>query len=60
MVHFITGFISMDLQLKQRKLFENHFLQEGGKFNFWLEIRNLKEEVNDENVESGVCDDVDE
>ena len=50
----------MDLQLKQRKLFENHFLQEGGKFNFWLEIRNLKEEFKDENVESGVCDDVDE
>ena len=42
-----------------RKVFENKFLQESEeegkfKFKFSVKIRNLKEEVKDENVESGV------
>ena len=35
---------------------ENKFIQEGVTSNFSVKIRNLKEEVKDENVESGVCD----
>ena len=40
--------------LAKRK--ENKFIQEGVTSNFSVKIRNLKEEVKDENVESGVCD----
>ena len=39
-----------------RKLFENQFLLEEDKFKFSVKIKNLKEEVKDENVESGVSD----
>jgi len=39
-----------------RKLFENQFLLEGDKFKFSVKIKNLKEEVKDENIESGVSD----
>ena len=36
--------------------FRNQFLNEDGKFEYSLEIRNLKEEVKDENVDSGASD----
>ena len=39
-----------------RKLFEKQFLLQNDKFKFSIKIRNLKEEVKDENVESGVSD----
>ena len=39
-----------------RKLFEKRFLTDENKFKFSIEIRNLKEEFKDENVESGVSD----
>ena len=39
-----------------RKLFENKFLQKNDVFKFSVKIRNLKEEVKDENVESGFSD----
>ena len=39
-----------------RKTFENKFLSKDDKFKFSVKIRNLKEEVKDENVESGVSD----
>ena len=39
-----------------RKAFENKFLLKDDKFKFSVKIRNLKEEVKDENVESGVSD----
>ena len=39
-----------------RKLFENQFLLDEDKFKFSVKIKNLKEEVKDENVESGVSD----
>ena len=37
-----------------RKLFEKQLLLQNDKFKFSVKIRNLKEEVKDENVESGV------
>ena len=39
-----------------RKLFEKQFLLQNDKFKFSVKIRNLKEEVKYENVESGVSD----
>ena len=41
-----------------RKVLENKFIQEQdtANFKFSVKIRNLKEEVKDENVESGVSD----
>merc|ERR1712062_292326 len=36
--------------------FRNQFLNEDGKYEYSLEIRNLKEEVKDENVDSGASD----
>ena len=39
-----------------RKLFEKRFLTDENKFKFSIEIRNLKEEFKDENIESGVSD----
>ena len=38
------------------KIFVAQFLDEENKFEFSLEIRNLKEEVQDENYESGISD----
>ena len=38
------------------KYFRNNFMDEDSKISFDVEIRNLKEEVKDENVESGVSD----
>ena len=38
------------------KLFEKQFLLQNDKFKFSVKIRNLKEEVKYENVESGVSD----
>ena len=39
-----------------RKVLANKFIQECGRFKFSVKIRNLKEEVKDDNVESGVSD----
>ena len=38
------------------RYFSSQIAEEGGHFNYNYEIRNLKEEVKDENVESGVSD----
>ena len=38
------------------RYFSSQIAKEGGRFNYNYEIRNLKEEVKDENVESGVSD----
>jgi len=38
------------------KYFRNNFMDEDSKISFDVKIRNLKEEVKDENVESGVSD----
>ena len=38
------------------RYFSSQIAKEGGRFNYIYEIRNLKEEVKDENVESGVSD----
>ena len=38
------------------KIFMAQFLDEGRKFEYSLEIRNLKEEIKDENYESGISD----
>ena len=39
-----------------RKLFEKKFVSQNDDFKYYVTIRNLKEEVKDENVESGVSD----
>ena len=39
-----------------RALFRSQFLNAGGWYDYSLEIRNLKEEVKDENYESGISD----
>ena len=40
----------------EKQVFFNQFLNEDGKYEYSLEIRNLKEEVKDENVDSGASD----
>ena len=42
-----------------REVLRAQFVNEGNKFDYLLEIRNLKEEVKDENCESGISDDED-
>jgi len=39
-----------------RKLFEKKFVRQNDDFKYYVTIRNLKEEVKDENIESGVSD----
>ena len=39
-----------------RKVFMAQFVNEDREFKYSLEIRNLKEEVKDENYESGISD----
>ena len=40
----------------EKQVFFNQFLNEDGKYEYSFEIRNLKEEVKDENVDSGASD----
>ena len=43
-----------------RKLFETKYMDQERNFKYLVTITNLKEEVKDDNVESGISDDEDE
>ena len=51
-----TLYVSGKVCTFELQAFDNQFKNEDGKFEYSLEIRNLKEEVKDENVDSGASD----
>ena len=53
---FQTLFDTGRVCVYNRQAFNNQFLNEDRKYEYSLEIRNLKEEVKDENVDSGASD----